>query len=144
MIDWFDPKCMVSRHFSVKECLWLPQWGRLACFDDGLSEEIKTTLIKTSLVMDEVREILSCPMNVHSFYRPAIYSKLIGGTINDVHVKGKAIDFDCAPEMTCDEVKQFLMPQLESFGIRMEDSGKGSLWVHLDTQEVGHARFFKP
>lgn len=141
-IDWTDPKASVSPHFSVHEVLWLPTWGRLATEADGLTTEVKEQLVNLCFIMEKVRNLLNCPINVHCTYRPPEYSKLVGGSEHDVHTLGMAIDFDCHPAMNSDDVKAKLLPEIERMGLRMENNGKNALWIHLDTHAVVHARFF--
>lgn len=144
-IDWTNPDQMVSKYFSVKECLWLTQWKRLANEADGLSEQIKSNIVNFSQFMDTLREYLSCAIKSHCLYRSPVYSKLVGGTETDAHTEGKAMDFDCLPVMTCDQVKQKLRPILETLKFRMEKNGDKMLWVHVDRREPGPSgREFTP
>lgn len=143
ILDWNNPDSMVSKYFSVKSCLYLPTWKRMATEADGLNDTVKSNLMTLCAKMDQIRELLGFPINIHCAYRPPEYSKLVGGTDHDVHTMGMAIDFDGDPHMTCDEIKAKLLPLLEEMGLRMEDNGAGSHWVHLDTHAVVHNRFFK-
>lgn len=143
MTDWSNPSSMVSRYFSVKEALWLPKWDRLANEADGLNEDLKLLLIKSFLIFDDVRELLGCPMNVHSGYRPGSYSVLVGGSMNDVHSRGQAVDFDCAPEYSIEDARTILLPNLAKLGIRLERGT--TTWLHADTRAPGPSgRFFIP
>lgn len=142
MIDWTNSMNMISQYFSVREALWLPQWGRLATEADGLTDEIKNALIDLSSKMDQIRDLLGYPMHVTSCYRPPSYSVLVGGSATDPHTKGMAMDFTPEPFASCDHVKAILEPQLEKYSLRME---RGTInWVHLDMMPVGHARYFNP
>ena len=144
MIDWSKPDDKVSKYFTVEEALLLLTWRRMADESDGLTDDIKSDIIKAALIFDKVREFLGEPMHVHSFYRPAAYSARVGGSATDVHVHGIAMDFHVSSK-SCDEVKAILMPKLKELGIRMEDNGKGAGWVHIDIREPGPSgRFFKP
>lgn len=144
MITWHDPHSRVSAQFNVHDCLYLPKWGRLANEDDGLTDIAKTNLIYLCKTLDKLIVYLDAFINVHSMFRPPEYSKLVGGSEHDVHTYGRAIDFDCNPQMTCDEVKQKLLPVLEKYGLRLEDNGPQASWCHLDTHSVATTRFFKP
>jgi len=135
MIDWKDPKCKVTDHFTVRDCLWLNTWGRLANEDDGLNDEIKCEIIKTCEMAEKIRTSLGVPMIVTSFWRPPAYSKLIGGSETDPHTKGLAIDFTTRPKMLIETAKQIIRSSLYSLSIRME---KGTTdWIHLDRRQVG-------
>jgi Peptidase M15 len=149
ILDWSNPDSMVSKYFSVQNCLFLPTWGRMATEADGLNDEVKNNLINLCTKMDEIKEFLGCGLNIHCIYRPPAYSPLVGGTATDVHTQGLAIDFDCNKYFSTDQVKEkFNKPNgddsiLEKFGIRMEDNGPSAGWIHIDIHAVGYLRFFK-
>jgi len=141
MIDWTDAQCMVSDYFKVGEALILHNWNRLATEDDGVNfDQIEALCQK----LDQVRELLGCPMNVHCMFRSQDYNT--SQNINpaaDVHSMSIACDFDCNPNMSIDDIKNALEPQLASLGIRME---KGTTtWVHVDLRAPGPSgRYFTP
>ena len=147
-IDWLDPKSKVSTNFTVKECLWLPQWNRLANEADGLNEAVKAELIATAAKMDELRDLLTIPIIIHCWFRPTEYNKLVGGAAKSAHLEGKAVDFHFK-NWNCDEArKYFAGPDcrvLKHLEMRMEDL-PGANWIHLDTRAVpeGGNRIFKP
>lgn len=135
MIDWENPSFQVSPHFTVKDCLWLATWGRLANQDDGLDLNMKNRILKTVEMAEDIRKVLGVPMLVTSFFRPKYYSPLVGGTINDVHTKGLAIDFTTEPNLSIEDAKSLLRPKLKELDIRLE---KGTTtWIHCDSQTVG-------
>jgi len=144
MIDWTNPDCKVSNYFSVRECLWLPTWNRMATEDDGLNDDIKDSLVKLCTQMDLVRDFLGQPISVHVTYRPEEYNKLIGGASNSAHKYGQAMDWSIVGD-NCDDLRAKLEPQLEQWNMRMEKL-PGSNWVHLDIRELapGGNRYFKP
>lgn len=142
--DWNKPSYKISRFFTVKESLWLPQWNRMATEADGLDTQIKLNIIELANRMDVVRELLNASINVHCWFRPEAYNKLVKGAANSAHKYGQAVDFD-AKGLTCDAVRAKLEPLLEQYKLRMEQM-PGGTWVHLDTREPapGGHRFFKP
>ena len=150
IIDWTDPKCKVSKYFSVKEAIWLPQWARLANEADGLTGEIKDNLISLLIKMDNIRELLGKPVTVHCCFRPPIYNTLVKGAKNSAHLKGLAIDFssDVTPEalgVDCNKIREILIPKLEELDIRLEDNGNLAPWVHIDLYKpFNNNRYFKP
>lgn len=150
MIDWTDQNSKVSSHFTVKDCLYLPTWGRLANESDGLTDEIKESLVNLCAVMEGVRSFLgNRPIHVHCMYRPAAYNKIIGGSPRSAHITGCAIDFHVdklSDNKGCDSIRMLLQPKLTEFGIRMEDvSAKSNRnWVHIDTLPPNPNRYFKP
>ena len=144
MVDWTDPKSMVSKYFSVHEALYLPTWARLATEDDGLTDEIKANLIILCQKMDIVRDYFGSPINVHVTFRPPAYNKLIGGALNSSHCRGEAMDYDVIG-MICDDARSKIIAddKLDEWNMRMEKRD-GSNWVHCDTAAVIHNRYFIP
>lgn len=146
MIDWTKPESLVTEHFTVREMLYLPSWGRLATEADGLDDTIKSNLRRLAASLESVRAFLGVSIHVHVTYRPKAYNALIGGAPNSSHVKGLACDFDC-PGLTCDEVRQKILDNklLDALDMYMED-GMGTNWVHLNLDDgvARRQRFFKP
>ena len=143
-IDWTDPSAKVSNHFTVKDCLWLPQWKRLATEEDGLADYIKKNLINLCKQMDHIVDLVGKPPKVHVTYRPEEYNILVKGAPNSGHKYGQAMDYSF-PGMTCDDVRKMILinGMLEKLDLRMEDL-PGSNWIHNDTCSVKYRRFFKP
>jgi len=139
-LDWTDGSCMVSKYFSVANCLTLHSWNRLATPEDGFNQNQLLTLC---VKLDQVREILGFPMNVHCIFRSQAYNTSQNiSPAADVHSMSLACDFDVGPHLTTDEVKAKLLPMLEELGIRMENNGPGAAWVHIDIHPVIHNRYF--
>jgi hypothetical protein len=137
-MNWKEPSGKVSKYFTVKECCWLPSWGKLHSPTEAEAANMQAMALK----MDLVREILGKPINVHVWIRPPEYNKLIGGAPKSAHITGRAVDFDCGED--CDITRTKLLPHLEKLGLRMEDL-PGSRWVHLGNDWVpGNKHFFKP
>lgn len=139
-LDWTDPKAKITEHFTVGDLCMLHKWNRLATEADGLNTVL---IVKLANKLEEIRHILG-PMDIHCGFRSVNYNKLIGAPGLDAHYQCVAADFDCLPHLSCDEVKERLLPHLEALGIRMEDNGEGANWVHIDTHPVIHQRYFKP
>lgn len=144
MIDWTNENDNITAHFTVRDALLLHSYNRLANESDGLTEEGKDSLVKLCEKMEEIRDLLDCPVSVHCMFRSQEYNKTIGAIPNDVHAQFLACDFDCNKNMTCDEVKAKLLPELETLGIRMENNGQGAAWIHIDLHPVMHNRYFTP
>ena len=143
-IDWTKTTDKVSKYFTVKECLWLPQWNRLANETDGLSAIVKTNLIALCTKMDEIREIFGEPIKVHCCYRPPKYNTLVKGAYKSSHLNGMAIDFSITG-WDCDDVRAKIikLDLLNSLQLRMEDL-VNSNWVHIDIRMPIGKRYFKP
>lgn len=149
-IDWNNPASPISRHFTVREALWLPTWGRLAREADGLTDEIRDTLARfASRVMDPLRDLLG-EIIVHCWYRPPTYNALIGGAPGSAHMclgTWAACDFHVENSGTitgCAATRSTIMPWLEPLQIRMEDIIGN--WIHVDSHPLigGQARVFSP
>lgn len=149
MINWNDPKSMVSKHFSVGEATWLPSWGVHHIPSDSERFEI----IKLAVIMDGIREFLGKPINIHVWIRPISvnapgtihhgqnYNALVGGAARSAHVLGRGVDWDCGE--SCDITRSRLVPELAARGIRVENK-PGSDWIHVDNMEPHPNRYFIP
>src|SRR5271166_1568596 len=69
--DWTDPTSIVTEHFTVNDCLMLHSWNRLATEADGANFD---KLLVLCQVLEKVRDILNCPMNIHCMYRSPKYN----------------------------------------------------------------------
>jgi len=149
-IDWTNPACKVTTNFTVKDCLFLPKWNRLANESDGLTQKIKDNLINTCAKLEVIRAFLgNKPIIVHCMFRPPLYNKLVKGATKSTHLLGMGADWHLAGKSDtegCDDIRAMLVPRLEEFGIRMEDiSDKIERnWVHIDTKPPSPNRYFKP
>jgi len=153
-IDWNDPAEKVSEFFTVHEALWLPSWR--VYHEPSTADQERIVTFATR--MDAVREFLDTPIIVHVWTRPLEarvpgskwdghnYNAYIGSTsTKSAHIPGGAMDWHASgyggPEK-CREIRSRLIPNLEEFGLRMEDIHGG--WIHTDDNPVGINRFFKP
>lgn len=151
-IDWTNPSDKISNHFTVKEACLLPSWGVLHV----PSDDEQANILAMAAIMDQVRDFVGKPINVHCWIRPTSancpgsqhdggnYNVAAGSTaLHSAHIIGKAVDWDCG--VVCDDTRNQIMAQLEPWGVRMENR-PGSGWVHLDDQPVapGGHRFFLP
>lgn len=133
-----------STFFRWKEALYLPRWGVLAMPTKAQFEGI----IKLATRLELARGRVAAPWTVTSWLRPKMYNIWphpygVKGAAASAHMDGLAIDFQVFG-MKADEVRETLKPNLELYGLRMEDL-PGSSWVHLDCREpVLGNRFFKP
>jgi len=142
-IDWTNASCQVTDHFTVEDCLMLHEWNRLATEADGADFQKLYTLCQ---MLERVRSVLGCPMNVHCIFRSTAYNlaqNILPPTGLDVHAMNLACDFDCNANMGIQDVKDKLEPLLDQMGIRME---KGTTtWVHVDLHAPGPSgRYFTP
>lgn len=144
LIDWSNPHCKVSNHFTVKEALWLPSWGRLANDSDGFNDTLKQNMISFLEKMDIIRDYFGVQINVHVTYRPEKYNAEIGGAKDSAHMYCKAMDFDVSG-MTCDEARNKILNdgKLQEWGLRMEKR-PGSDWIHIDQFPAKPNLYFNP
>lgn len=142
VIDWSNPKCPVTEHFTVADACMLHSWNRLANEADGFDNAAKEKIIAVCKKMEEIRAFLGCPITVHCMFRSQKYNQEIVKAIpNDVHAQSLACDFDCNGHLTIAEVHSKLESVLEKMGIRMERDT--DTWVHVDLHPVINARYFK-
>ena len=143
MINWADPTCQVTEHFTVSDCLTLHAWNRLATAEDGADFN---KLIALCQKLEQVRSALNCPMNIHCIFRSTAYNleqNILPPTGNDVHAQCLAADFDCGSILTIQEVKDILEPLLDQLSIRMERNTTN--WIHVDLKTPGPSgRYFTP
>jgi hypothetical protein len=151
-IDWTNPAARISKHFTVKEALWLKKWNRMATEDDKLTDHVKKQIVKFAAVMDEIRDFLEVPIVVHCWFRPPGYNTIAGGKKASKHMsigEHSAVDWHADIEgcktiaESCDKIRDFLEPLLTDFNIRMEKN-PGADWVHCDNAEVIFTRYFRP
>lgn len=148
-IDWSNPESKISKHFTVKEALWLPSWKVM----HTPSEMEKTNILKQATKMDLIRDFLGAPINVHCWIRPILncpdssyhgqdYNAFVKGARNSSHKVGLATDYD-STGLNCDDVRTKLEPKLDEFDIRMERMPGGN-WVHNDCAPIIAKRYFNP
>jgi hypothetical protein len=137
-MDWTNSSDQVTEHFSVGDALTLHAENRLATEADGADFDKLTTLCQK---MEEIRDALGCPINVHCMFRSQAYNTSQGiKPAADVHSMNLACDFDTDGSHTIDEARAILEPLLEQLGIRMEQGSP--TWVHIDLHPVVNARYF--
>ena len=86
-IDWRNPKCKISRYFSVQEVTQgdfrrIPEAG----------SPIEANILRLAIELDQVREAWQSPIGVTSWYRPPDVNAAVGGVSNSQHLYGLAAD----------------------------------------------------
>jgi hypothetical protein len=150
IIDWNNPKCNISEHFTVHDATYLPRWQ---CYHQPSDEE-KATILRTAETMEKVREVLGKPLNVHCWIRPTSvnnstsyhgknYNATVGGATHSAHITGEAVDFNPIG-LDCGQAREVLLPELDKLQVRMEN--REGPWVHIDIRQPlpGHPRYFRP
>lgn len=151
-INWSDPKCPISTHFTVGEATRLPSSN---CYHIPSPEE-QVNILRMAEVLEKIRTIVGKPLKVHVWIRPnkvncptstfngEDYNAKIGGAKKSAHITGEAVDWGVMGT-SCDAVRTILISKLQDLGARMEDL-PGSTWVHIDIRKPGPSghRFFVP
>jgi hypothetical protein len=149
MIEWADPLARVSKHFNVREAIWLPRWQRLAGGTE-LSPDIQNNLVAFLARMDAVRDWFGKAINVHVTYRTFSYNQLVGGAPASRHMQGHAMDMDVAGVDCGIAISRILDgDMLDKWDLRCENNvvnGNPPGWIHLDSCAVGPSgsRYFVP
>ncbi len=121
----------ISQHFTYREALYLPHWGRMATEEDGLTDEILIHLRGVFHSLDWIRDLVNKPILVHCAYRPAKYNRAIGGAKRSAHIQGKAVDFSVAGA-TPAYLRHLILPFAEDLKLRVE--ANTPTWVHIDSR----------
>lgn len=107
-----------------------------------LTDTLLNNLGTLICALNKVRVAYGKPMIVSSGYRPGKYNKAAGGAQNSCHLTLEACDFaDSDRSLT-----NFLLSNqkvLRDAGLRMEDPGSATTWVHLQTRMTNEL-IFKP
>lgn len=152
-IDWSNPACKISDHFTVKDVCYLPSWEIMHIPSDEEKANALALVQKLELIRSEIDK----PIYIHCWIRPKVvncpsssryhgknYNAAVGGAPGSAHIEGKAADFHAA-SWTCDDLREFLLPYLNQYQIRMENKPESG-WVHVDIREPlpRQSRFFRP
>ena len=86
-IDWHNPRCKVSRYFTVAE---VTQGKSNRIPERGSQEE--ANILRLAKELDVVREAWGSPIGVTSWYRPAAVNQAVGGVADSQHIYGLAAD----------------------------------------------------
>ena len=103
-IDWHNPKCKVSRYFTVRE---VTQGDSRRIPEKG--SQVEDNILKLARELDKVREAWGKPIGVTSWYRPPAVNREVGGVSNSQHLYGLAADIYTmdAPDRWHPNNKQF-------------------------------------
>ncbi|MEO0855054.1 MAG: D-Ala-D-Ala carboxypeptidase family metallohydrolase, partial [Cyanobacteria bacterium J06648_11] len=85
-IDWSDPHCKISQHFTV---------GEATNYDARRiprTPEVEKAIVRHALNLDRVRQKWGGPIIVTSWYRPPEINAAVGGVPNSQHLLGSATD----------------------------------------------------
>ena len=82
----------LSEHFTLDELTFSQEAARKG-ISNVPGRDIITNLTDLCIVLEEVRELLRCPLLISSGYRSPALNTAIGGAKNSAHMAGLAADF---------------------------------------------------
>ena len=85
---------MISEHVSYKEGVYSITATRLGVENIPNDEQLNNMELLAEKVFEPLREWVSGPIKVNSFFRGSELNRAIGGARKSQHMKGKAIDID--------------------------------------------------
>lgn len=102
----------LTPHFSLAEMMFSDTAQRLG-IPNYPDDKALENLLKTAILMEDIRELLGVPIAVTSGYRSGYLNRLIGGSETSDHCKGLACDFkpvgrnlyDCAKAIEGSKLK---------------------------------------
>lgn len=126
------------RYFRGRELTWY--WDRPGNFCPA--ESLWPNIVRTLVVLDQIRHTLGRPINITSSYRSPAYNRSVGGEPNSFHMRFKAIDFQCkgvTPSVVASTAKgirghSFQLPGNEGTFIFRGGIGTYATFVHVDTR----------
>ena len=84
----------ISKHITYKEGTYSNTANRLGLANDPTEEQLKNMKLVAEKVFEPLREHVSHPIKINSFFRGPQLNKAIGGSHSSQHCKGQAIDID--------------------------------------------------
>ena len=98
-----------------------------------LSPEQERNMLLLLEKINDIRDVYGKPLVISSGYRPGLYNKAAGGEFKSCHLTCEAIDIaDVDRKFTAWCLAN--QPVLVKLGLYMEDPGKATTWVHLQTR----------
>ena len=85
---------MISKHISYKEGVYSMTATRLGIDNTPGDDQLHFMEIIAERVFEPLREWVSGPIKINSFYRCPELNKAIGGSATSQHCKGQAMDID--------------------------------------------------
>ena len=84
----------ISKHVTYKEGTYSNTANRLGLANDPTEEQLENMKLVAEKVFEPLREHVSHPIKINSFFRGPQLNKAIGGSHSSQHCKGEAIDID--------------------------------------------------
>ena len=124
---------MISKHISDKEGVYSTTATRLGIDNTPDEEQLTNMELLALKVFEPLREWVSGPIRVNSFFRSVKLNKAIGGSSKSQHCKGQAIDIDDANcRKTNAEMFRFINDELEFDQMIWEfGDDDNPNWIHV-------------
>ena len=84
----------ISKHVTYKEGTYSNTANRLGLANDPTEEQLQNMKLVAEKVFEPLREHVSHPIKINSFFRGPQLNKAIGGSHSSQHCKGQAMDID--------------------------------------------------
>ena len=84
----------ISKHVTYKEGTYSNTANRLGLPNDPTEEQLQNMKLVAEKVFEPLREHVSHPIKINSFFRGPQLNKAIGGSHSSQHCKGQAMDID--------------------------------------------------
>ena len=99
---------MLSSHFSLEE-LTHSEIAVRKNINNTPDVDAGANLIELAATLEQVRELLDCPLNISSGYRSPKVNATVGGADTSAHCRGYAVDFTArqfgSPQEVCEKIR---------------------------------------
>ena len=122
----------LSEHFTLEE-MCVSQVAARRGLDNTPGPVEVENLKRTAAAMEQVRAVLSKPIQVDSGYRSPLVNASVGGVSTSAHCKGLACDFICPEFGTTYDVALAVMESEIEYDQLILEYG----WVHIGLAQEG-------
>ena len=124
---------MISKHISDREGVYSTTAMRRGLDNTPDGEQLANMKLLAEEVFEPLREWVSGPIRINSFFRGPELNKAIGGSSKSQHCKGQAVDIDDGGcHNTNAEMYQYIKDELEFDQMIWEfGDDKNPNWVHI-------------
>ena len=124
---------MISKHISDREGVYSTTATRRGLDNTPNGEQLDNMKLLAEKVFEPLREWVSGPIRINSFFRGPELNKAIGGSSKSQHCKGQAVDIDDGGcHKTNAEMYKFIKDELEFDQMIWEfGDDDNPNWVHV-------------
>lgn len=125
----------LTEHFTLEEFTRSTTATRLK-IDNRVPDNLMANIYLTANKLELVRKALAYPIIISSGYRCPALNYQVGGSQTSAHIKGLAVDFNCAygnPKQIC----QHLITSGVEFDKIIQEYNQ---WVHIEFSHVNQRR----